>query len=141
MQTATLRGDTFTCSIQALTKYNNNAGVAKYSPSTTFTDFLKDIAISSGLLRDNLVALITLAEGIYITQQLQMILTCMFPSDARDSPNDAELRRKLMASASAISEKLAAFKKLILDETKGLRPQLRFILYQIPLIFTLTSLR
>lgn len=114
--------------MQVITKYNSSV---KYSPSPNFNDFLKDISVSSASLRDTFLALITLAEGImillYATDTNAHILNEI---DSRDSPNDAEIRRKLMSSANAITEKVATFKKLILDETKGLRPQLRLILYQ-----------
>lgn len=55
--------------------------------------------------------------------------------DARDSPNDAEVRRKLVNASSALTEKIATLKKILLDSNLGIRPQLRSILY--PLCSTL----
>lgn len=126
MQTATVRGDAFTTSVQAITKYSSSV---KYSPTPNFNDFMKDITVSSASLRDTFLALITLAEGTLAWVLKGSIANVRFRIDARDSPNDAELRRRLMTAFSAITDKLGSFKKLVQDEKKGLRIQLRLILY------------
>jgi len=107
-RTATVKGDAFTASFQIVTRYNSSI---KYSPSQHFNDFLKEITIASSSIRDTFLALVTMA------------------TDARDSPNDNEVRRKLTGAATLLSEKIASFRKLLLDESKGLRTQLRTILY------------